>query len=202
MSPPLKALSAALAMLVLAGCAAGTSTRNQAPSPTPSVSWTPAELIVNYQLRGAASSADITYKTPTGTEQQQGVDVPMTREMASAVPSPTQTVEWGNYGDGTQKRIQKEIDRRDCDALDEELAEAKQLGGRELVDWIIAQETYIGCDGLELTGFGPGDFVYFSAQNTSEYGTLTCTIKVGGVPISENTATGAYAIATCEGRVP
>ena len=48
--------------------------------------------------------------------------------------------------------------------------------------------------------FGPGEFVYISAQNEGEYGSVTCRITVDGVVVSENTSSGAYGIATCEGR--
>jgi hypothetical protein len=53
--------------------------------------------------------------------------------------------------------------------------------------------------GLHMT-FQRGDFVYVSAQNDSEYGKVTCRIEVDGEVISENSASGAYAIATCKGR--
>lgn len=54
-----------------------------------------------------------------------------------------------------------------------------------------------GTTGLRLD-FVAGDFVYLSAQNNGS-GTLTCTIKADGLVISENTASGKYAIATCKG---
>lgn len=56
-----------------------------------------------------------------------------------------------------------------------------------------------GTTGLRFTGFLPDDFLYISAQNDGS-GTLTCRIIVDGVAVSENTASGEYAIATCEGR--
>lgn len=47
--------------------------------------------------------------------------------------------------------------------------------------------------------FERGEFVYLSGQ--SQNGTsITCRIKVDGEVISENTSTGEFAIATCEGR--
>ena len=46
--------------------------------------------------------------------------------------------------------------------------------------------------------FGPGDFVYLSVQNANP-GSITCTIKVDGLVISTNTATGRFSIASCEG---
>ncbi len=54
-----------------------------------------------------------------------------------------------------------------------------------------------GGEGLRFT-FDGGEFVYISAQNNGS-GTLTCRIKADGVVISENTASGEFAIATCEG---
>jgi hypothetical protein len=103
---------------LLAGCAAGTSTRYLTPTPTPSSTYTPAELVVIYELESDdVTSADITYQTPTGSSQQEGVDVPLTMEKS-------------------------------------------------------------GEQGMELTGFSPGDFVYLSAQISSEYGgSLTCRIS-------------------------
>lgn len=133
------ALSLAL-LVVLVGCA-GTSTRGVSPSPKPSASSfspTPVDHVVLYELDGSAASANITYQTPTGMSQQQGIDVPMTSKS--------------------------------------------------------------GGPGLEFKGFGYGDFVYFSAQNDGEYGSLTCRITVDGEVISENTSSGGFAIATCEGR--
>lgn len=54
-----------------------------------------------------------------------------------------------------------------------------------------------GQAGLEFD-FGSGAFVYLSAQNNRGYGTVTCRISVDGVTVSENSATGGYAIATCK----
>lgn len=54
--------------------------------------------------------------------------------------------------------------------------------------------------GITYSGFTLGDFVYISAQNTGDDGTVTCRIRSsGGTVISENTSDGAYSIATCEG---
>ena len=44
-----------------------------------------------------------------------------------------------------------------------------------------------------------GQFIYISAQNDEEYGSVTCKIFVDGNLVSSNTADGAYAIATCNG---
>jgi hypothetical protein len=57
-----------------------------------------------------------------------------------------------------------------------------------------------GSKGLRFTDFNYGAFLYISAQNDGEYGDLTCRIRVDGEVVSENTASGAYAIATCQAR--
>jgi hypothetical protein len=54
-------------------------------------------------------------------------------------------------------------------------------------------------DGPLTFEFNPGAFVYLSAQNTEEFGDITCRITVDGVVISENTSSGGFAIATCTG---
>lgn len=56
----------------------------------------------------------------------------------------------------------------------------------------------VGEHGLSAN-FQRGDFVYISAQNDGETGTVTCRITVDGRVVSENTADGAYSIATCKG---
>jgi hypothetical protein len=43
-----------------------------------------------------------------------------------------------------------------------------------------------------------GHFLYISAQNKKASGTVICRITVDGVQVSENSAQGAYAIATCK----
>lgn len=47
-----------------------------------------------------------------------------------------------------------------------------------------------------------GAFLYLSAQNQGDQGYVTCKIAVDGVTLSENTSSGAYAIATCKGSMP
>jgi hypothetical protein len=47
----------------------------------------------------------------------------------------------------------------------------------------------------------PGEPLYISAQ-IENGSTITCRIKVDGVTISENTSTGSYSIASCNGVVP
>ena len=44
-----------------------------------------------------------------------------------------------------------------------------------------------------------GDFLYISAQNQGEYGTVTCTISVNGTVLETATSSGAYKIASCSG---
>lgn len=49
--------------------------------------------------------------------------------------------------------------------------------------------------------FERGAFVYLSAQNSLDSGSVSCRIENGeGEVIAENLASGAYAIASCEGR--
>jgi len=55
-----------------------------------------------------------------------------------------------------------------------------------------------GRRGLEME-FTSGAYVYLSAQNNRGHGTVTCRITVDGAVVSENSATGGYAIATCKG---
>lgn len=47
--------------------------------------------------------------------------------------------------------------------------------------------------------FAPGEFVYFSIQNSSDHGAISCKIAVDGTTISSNSSTGAYVIAQCDG---
>ncbi len=54
-------------------------------------------------------------------------------------------------------------------------------------------------NGITLS-FSRGSFVYISAQNQGESGTVTCRITVDGKIISENTSSGAYSIASCDGQ--
>jgi len=52
-----------------------------------------------------------------------------------------------------------------------------------------------------FANFHPGDFVYVSVQNGQALGSVTCRITVDGVVVSENTSTGGYTIATCQGKI-
>lgn len=58
---------------------------------------------------------------------------------------------------------------------------------------------------LPITGtftFSTGEAVYVSVQNQQPAGSVTCRITVDGVVVSENSSSGGYTIATCQGRVP
>jgi len=46
-----------------------------------------------------------------------------------------------------------------------------------------------------------GQFMYISAQNQSESGSVTCEILVNNKVVKKSTSSGAYVIATCSGRV-
>lgn len=52
--------------------------------------------------------------------------------------------------------------------------------------------------GLQMVGNDAPRFLYISAQNTGDYGDLTCQITVDGVVVAQNSASGAFTIATCE----
>ena len=47
-----------------------------------------------------------------------------------------------------------------------------------------------------------GSFVYVSAQNTGESGTISCEILINSKSFKKSTSSGAYKIATCSGRIP
>lgn len=47
-----------------------------------------------------------------------------------------------------------------------------------------------------------GQFVYLSAQNKNDAGSVTCEIRVDGGAFKHSVSDGAYAIATCNGLVP
>ena len=54
------------------------------------------------------------------------------------------------------------------------------------------------------TGFKgmPGDFVYVSAQNQGNSGSVTATIRIDGETFKTSTSSGAYVIATASGLIP
>jgi hypothetical protein len=47
--------------------------------------------------------------------------------------------------------------------------------------------------------FAPGSFVYISAQNDGDSGSIGCSIEVDGVTIAQTSSSGAYVIASCDG---
>jgi hypothetical protein len=47
-----------------------------------------------------------------------------------------------------------------------------------------------------------GQFVYVSAQNKDDGGSIRCEILVNGTVVEQAESTGAYTIATCSGAVP
>jgi hypothetical protein len=57
-----------------------------------------------------------------------------------------------------------------------------------------------GEPGLAITA-QPGSFVYFSAQNDSEYGDLTCVMTSNGRTVSTSYTDVDYGIVTCSGTV-
>lgn len=58
-----------------------------------------------------------------------------------------------------------------------------------------------GTPGIQMSGMTKGDFLYISAQNSKEYGSVTCAIEVDGIRVKENTSRGAFTIATCSGSL-
>lgn len=74
--------------------------------------------------------------------------------------------------------------------------------GTQQVKAALPLRTKAGATGLTYPGFKSGAFVYLSVQNQSASGSVTCRILVDGTPISENTSSGGYVIASCQGRVP
>lgn len=52
--------------------------------------------------------------------------------------------------------------------------------------------------GIQMAGNDAPRFLYISAQNTGDDGGLTCQITVDGVVVAQNSASGAFTIATCE----
>lgn len=46
-----------------------------------------------------------------------------------------------------------------------------------------------------------GDFVYISAQNNGESGSVICEIKLDGNAWKQSTSSGAYTIASCSGSL-
>jgi hypothetical protein len=78
---------------------------------------------------------------------------------------------------------------------------ATPTGTRQASPDVPMTRTESGERGLEMT-VAPGTFVYISAQNNDGHGTIKCRITVDGVVVSENSSSGGYAIASCEGTTP
>lgn len=55
-----------------------------------------------------------------------------------------------------------------------------------------------GKQGIQMVGDAAPDFLYISAQNSGESGEVMCQITVDGVVVAQNTASGAFMIATCQ----
>lgn len=47
-----------------------------------------------------------------------------------------------------------------------------------------------------------GAFVQISAQNTGDFGTITCAIDVDGVQVTSNFSSGGFTIASCSATIP
>lgn len=47
----------------------------------------------------------------------------------------------------------------------------------------------------------PGDYLYISAQNEIDHGTIKCELLVDGVVVKHAESSGAYVIVTCSGRL-
>lgn len=52
--------------------------------------------------------------------------------------------------------------------------------------------------GIQMVGDDAPHFLYISAQNTGDSGDLMCQITVDGIVVAQNSASGAYMIATCQ----
>lgn len=59
-----------------------------------------------------------------------------------------------------------------------------------------------GRPGLNIGCVPSGQFLYISAQNEGESGTVTCRIEADGRTVAEATSTGSYVIATCDDVAP
>lgn len=68
-------------------------------------------------------------------------------------------------------------------------------GGTEQIDGLANNQC------RDLGSLAAGTFLYISAQNTGDRGSVECAIKVDGVAAKEAASSGAYVIATCSGRL-
>lgn len=62
------------------------------------------------------------------------------------------------------------------------------------------QQNGVGVPDAQHLTMASGGFLYISAQNQGGSGDITCRIEVNGIQVASNTASGAYAIASCDGR--
>jgi hypothetical protein len=58
-----------------------------------------------------------------------------------------------------------------------------------------------GGEGMILKNMRSGDFLYISAQNQNDSGTITCSIEIDGRVVETNTSYGGFTIATCSRRL-
>ncbi|MFY0406919.1 hypothetical protein [Solicola sp. PLA-1-18] len=78
--------------------------------------------------------------TPQGDEQQ--------KEAASATPSPSDlpTVDWDNYDDGLQQKIDGYTEAKNCDGITGEIQKAKGASGQaDLIGYLEASGAAAGC---------------------------------------------------------
>lgn len=126
--------------------------------------------------------------TLIATNESPGSAATSTPSVVSPVVSPSvHTVTYQAAGDGTNAGT---YTLRSSD------------GGTRQGDADLPLMNKAGGNGLQLSGFESGDFVYLSIQNDNGYGSVTCRIVVDGQVVSQNTSTGGYTIATCQGQVP
>lgn len=139
-APPLSLLSKVLAGALMA-CAVGVvglalydSATTQRPAASPfrqpgSIQPRSTEHFVIYRITGTATSTDLTYELPLGSQQEQRRPVPWEKSFTAST----------------------------------------------------------------------GEFLYISAQNRGEYGTVRCQIMVDGRTIQDAESKGGYTIASCSG---
>ena len=85
-------------------------------------------------------STDNSTPTAQGDEQQE--------EAASATPSPSDlpTVDWDNYDDGLQQKIDGYAEAKNCDGITGEIQKAKGASGQaDLIGYLEASGAAAGC---------------------------------------------------------
>jgi hypothetical protein len=63
------------------------------------------------------------------------------------------------------------------------------------------EQTVVDVPWEQLLTFRRGDFVYLSAQNEQDHGSIVCEIWINGTKWKESTSSGGYTIASCSGSV-